>query len=69
MSSLAILAASLFKISRGNRQINSQTPLKTAPKRLPSAAVITNDELYSPQMVVKIYECTIENDLTKKREK
>jgi len=28
-----------------------------------------NDKLYSPQMVVTIYKYTIENDLTKKREK
>jgi len=27
------------------------------------------DKLYSPQMVVTIYKYTIENDLTKKREK
>jgi len=27
------------------------------------------DKLYSPQTVVTIYEYTIENDLTKKREK
>jgi len=28
-----------------------------------------NDKLYSPQMVVTIYKYTIENDLTKKKEK